>query len=113
MFLTISKRGGEYMFMLLRVLVFCAAVFCPAVTFAVDCSYLDGEFVKYDVALSKIERSSFTDDSAPRESNRQAAVANILARKAMILDMMIYMECDMPEMFSFNSLGLIGSMNSE
>jgi hypothetical protein len=84
-------------------------VVCPAAALAVDCSYLGLEFVKYDAALLKIESSSFMDDSAPRESNRQAAVANILARKGMILDMMIYMECDMPEMFSFSDLGLIGS----
>lgn len=85
----------------------------PLPAFAVDCSNLDAEFKRYDTALSAIENESIFDDSAPRESNRQGAVANILARKQIILDMMIYMECDMPDMVGFSLNGLIGLKNTE
>lgn len=74
-----------------------------------ECEDLASAFVQYDVNIRNIENSSFGDTSAPRESIRQAAVANILERKRMILDMMIHLNCDMPPLFNFGMLGYIST----
>ena len=96
---------------LMKTLTATIALIVPTLAQAETCDTLADKFGKYDSAFTFYERLSNSESSTLRATTAQAAVTNILLRQGLILDMMIYQDCDLPAPPDFPFFGLVSSNN--
>jgi len=78
----------------------CVAGVSPALAQKVDCASLNSQFESSNKELSYLNTSGLTDDSAPRETNRQLKAVNERLAQSMVLDRMIQAKCALPSQLS-------------